>query len=92
MFVLQCAHLPVFIWNLMAGSVGVGQQGCTAGIRTATRAAVCSPTVLCMSSEVPFCAVAVATLYTLMFLLCVHLHEMLVCTHEEIKAQCYGIG
>ena len=47
-----------------------------ASIRAATCTAVCSPTILCVSFEVPFGAVAVATLQTFVFLLSVHLHEM----------------
>ena len=69
----------------MTSSVGMGQKCCTASIRAATCTAVCSPTILCVSFEVPFGAVAVATLQTFVFLLSVHLHEMLVHTLGHIR-------
>lgn len=61
----------------MSGPVDVREQGSSAGVGAAAGALVGLPTVFYVSLQVPLGAVTVAAFETLVFLLCVHLHEML---------------
>lgn len=69
--------VPVFCGDLVPRPVDVRQQGGSAGVGAATGALVGLATVFYVSPQVPLGAVAVAALETFVFLLCVHLHEML---------------
>jgi hypothetical protein len=69
--------LPVFCRDLVASSVDVRLQCCSAGIGTATRALEGLATVLCVSFQVPLGAIGIAALAAFMLLLGMHLHEVL---------------
>ena len=61
----------------MASSVDVGLQRGPAGVGTATRALEGLATILCMSFQVPFRAIRIATLTTFMLLFSMHFHKVL---------------
>lgn len=69
--------MPVFCRDLVTHPVDVREESRPAGVGAATRASVGLSTVLDVSLQVPLGAVAIVALQALVFLLCVHLHEVL---------------
>lgn len=81
-------HVPVFRGDLVTHPVDVGEKSRPAGVGAATRASVGLPTVFYVSLQVPLCAVAIVALQALVFLLCVHFHEVLRQNNREQILNC----
>jgi len=69
--------MPVFCRDLVSCPVDVGEESSSASIGAATGTVVGLPTVFYVPLEVPLSAVAIVAFKTLVFLLCMHLHEVL---------------